>query len=101
LITCVALDVVPSGGARLSTATRVIDGTGAFVIPGLWDMHAHLNIPTDPARQQLPLFIASGTTPAVVALTTANASARTAVSRVRSQFWSRLHSRKPVQRREG
>src|SRR5271155_4653474 len=26
---------------HLSANTRVIDGTGRFLIPGLWDMHVH------------------------------------------------------------
>lgn len=36
---------------------RIIDGSGKFVIPGLWDMHVHL---TD--RGQLPLYPAYGVT---------------------------------------
>src|SRR5438552_15873343 len=36
---------------------QVIDGTGKFAIPGLWDMHVHL---TD--RQQLSLYPAYGVT---------------------------------------
>ena len=56
------LSIVQSGRAPLGNNTRVVDGTGAFLIPGLWDMHAHLNVNADPARQQLPLFIAHGVT---------------------------------------
>ncbi len=37
--------------------TRIIDGSGKFVIPGLWDMHVHLT-----AREQLPLYVAWGIT---------------------------------------
>jgi len=36
---------------------HVIDGTGKFLIPGLWDMHVHLNY-----KDYLPLFIANGVT---------------------------------------
>lgn len=38
-------------------AARVVDGTGKFLIPGLWDMHVHLNY-----KDYLPLFIANGVT---------------------------------------
>jgi len=33
--------VEAAGGARAPKAARVIDGTGKFLIPGLWDMHIH------------------------------------------------------------
>jgi imidazolonepropionase-like amidohydrolase len=36
---------------------QVIDGTGKFLIPGLWDMHGHPHRPDD-----LALFIANGVT---------------------------------------
>jgi imidazolonepropionase-like amidohydrolase len=36
---------------------RVIDGTGKFLIPGLWDMHVHI-----PTRDFLTLFVANGVT---------------------------------------
>ena len=36
---------------------RVIEGTGKFLIPGLWDMHVHLNY-----KDYLSLFIANGVT---------------------------------------
>lgn len=36
---------------------RVVDGSGKFLIPGLWDMHVHLNY-----KDYLPLFIANGVT---------------------------------------
>ena len=39
---------------------RVIDGTGMFLIPGLWDMHVHTVFPG--GRQVLPLYIANGVT---------------------------------------
>jgi imidazolonepropionase-like amidohydrolase len=38
-------------------STRTIDGTGKFVIPGLWDMHVHLA-----ARDQLPAYVRYGVT---------------------------------------
>lgn len=38
-----------------------IDATGKFLIPGLWDMHAHLGTKMSP-QLTLPLFIAGGVT---------------------------------------
>jgi imidazolonepropionase-like amidohydrolase len=38
-------------------ATRIVPGTGKFLIPGLWDMHVHLYY-----KQYLPLFVAFGVT---------------------------------------
>lgn len=54
-----------------SAATRAaatIDGTGMFVIPGLWDMHVHAYFTNDTARFRssnevmFPLFIVNGVT---------------------------------------
>ncbi|MCT4615877.1 MAG: amidohydrolase family protein [Marinifilaceae bacterium] len=36
---------------------NIIDGTGKFVIPGLWDMHVHLYFPK---KEYLKLYIANG-----------------------------------------
>lgn len=36
---------------------RIVDGTGRWLIPGLWDLHVHLSKTRAPA---LPLFVASG-----------------------------------------
>jgi len=54
-------------GDRISTITEatpernvtVIDGTGKFLIPGLWDMHAHIQ---GNENAWLPLYIANGVT---------------------------------------
>lgn len=35
------VDVAPATGARIPKRTRVVDATGKFLIPGLWDMHTH------------------------------------------------------------
>jgi len=49
-------------------ATATLDGTGMFVIPGLWDMHVHAYFTNDTARfhstseVMLPLFIVNGIT---------------------------------------
>ncbi|MFC1794868.1 amidohydrolase family protein [Planctomycetota bacterium] len=36
---------------------KIVDGSGKFLIPGLWDMHVHLV-----SKTYLPLFIANGVT---------------------------------------
>ena len=46
------------GGARYPSSARVIDGTGKYLVPGLWDMHAHLR----DLDGTLPLFIINGVT---------------------------------------
>jgi imidazolonepropionase-like amidohydrolase len=51
-----------------SRAGATLDGTGMFVIPGLWDMHIHAYFTNDTARfhstseVMLPLFITTGVT---------------------------------------
>ena len=44
---------------RLLPTTRVIDGAGTYVIPGLWDAHVHLSYGGACA---LPVFLANGVT---------------------------------------
>lgn len=34
-------EIAPAGRMRVPSGARVVDGTGRFVIPGLWDMHVH------------------------------------------------------------
>ncbi|HEX4936556.1 MAG TPA: hypothetical protein VFV33_25420, partial [Gemmatimonadaceae bacterium] len=34
-------EVAPSGAMKVPPGARLVDGTGRFVIPGLWDMHVH------------------------------------------------------------
>src|SRR4029434_9769554 len=34
-----SVQCAPAAGARMPKATRVVDATGKFLIPGLWDMH--------------------------------------------------------------
>ena len=45
--------------ARIPADAEVVDGRGKFMIPGLWDAHAHL---TYPGECSLPLMIAHGVT---------------------------------------
>jgi imidazolonepropionase-like amidohydrolase len=56
---------VEKGRAHVSKQARVIDGTGKFLIPGLWDMHVHTFFGDwVPGGKEvtLPLFIANGIT---------------------------------------
>ncbi len=61
--------IVRIDDASASThAAATLDGTGMFVIPGLWDMHVHTYFTNDTARfhstseVMLPLFIVNGIT---------------------------------------
>ena len=47
---------------EISGVSRVIDGTGKYLIPGLWDMHVHLTY-DDAFTEDMPsLFLAYGIT---------------------------------------
>jgi imidazolonepropionase-like amidohydrolase len=46
-----------TGTLKLPAGARIVDATGRFLIPGLWDMHVHLG-----SKSALPLFIANGVT---------------------------------------
>jgi imidazolonepropionase-like amidohydrolase len=50
-------EIGPSASLRPLQDAQVVDGTGKFLIPGLWDMHVHWY-----NRDFLPLFIANGVT---------------------------------------
>ncbi|MEX1245624.1 MAG: hypothetical protein WEF99_12695 [Thermoanaerobaculia bacterium] len=57
--------VGPSGRAKVPRDAQLIDGTGKFLIPGLWDMHIHTFFGDwVPGSREvtLPLFIANGVT---------------------------------------
>lgn len=54
------VSVTPSTVARLPAGTRVIDGRGKYLIPGLWDMHVHTAVVR--GRDVLPLYVANGIT---------------------------------------
>jgi imidazolonepropionase-like amidohydrolase len=51
--------VGPSDAIKIPAGTRVVDATGKFLIPGLWDMHGHL---TDATADAFPLLIMNGVT---------------------------------------
>lgn len=44
---------------RQTEGTRVIDGTDKYLIPGLWDMHVHLDLDHE---EYLQLYLANGVT---------------------------------------
>jgi hypothetical protein len=48
-----------TGKLRVPKKAQMIDATGKFLIPGLWDMHVHLLLATELA---LPVLIANGVT---------------------------------------
>jgi len=47
---------------RIPSGAEVIDATGKFLIPGLWDMHAHLGTDDFDRNGHLALFIINGVT---------------------------------------
>jgi hypothetical protein len=50
--------VGPQGSVKTPSNARVVDGTGRFLSPGLWDMRVQLRNP----GRQLPAFLAFGVT---------------------------------------
>src|SRR5438067_362126 len=50
-----------SNRVRVPAGAELFDGTGKFLIPGLWDMHVHLGAYED-GRKTLLLLLASGIT---------------------------------------
>ncbi len=56
----------PDALVKPPSHTQIIDGSGKFLIPGLWDMHVHLaGVSADPAWSKqvlLPLLLANGIT---------------------------------------
>lgn len=54
-----------AGKIRVPRNAFVIDAKGKYLIPGLWDMHAHVfhyRLPLPPDEYDFPLFIANGVT---------------------------------------
>ena len=50
--------VGPAASVRVPAGARVVDGSGKYLIPGLWDMHTHVTY----ARAGLALMLANGVT---------------------------------------
>jgi imidazolonepropionase-like amidohydrolase len=49
----------PRSSIKIPTGTRIVDATGKFLLPGLWDMHAHLY-----QTELGPTYLAAGITSA-------------------------------------
>ncbi len=48
----------PSADTPVPPKAQLVDSAGGFVIPGLWDMHVHLDL--GDVDRMLPLFVANG-----------------------------------------
>lgn len=53
------VSVGPAAGTRLPRGARVVDGTGRYLVPGMWDMHSHVSMF---GRTALTLYLAHGVT---------------------------------------
>lgn len=53
------ITAISKKGDSIPKDSTFIDGTGKFLMPGLWDMHVHLSGNADTA---LPMFLANGVT---------------------------------------
>lgn len=54
--------VGPEGSVQVPSSARVVDGTGKYLIPGLWDMHAHTVSDRITRETFLPVYVANGVT---------------------------------------
>jgi imidazolonepropionase-like amidohydrolase len=52
--------VGPAARTSVPRGAQVLDGRGKYLIPGLWDLHVHTDVPG--AREVLPLYVANGVT---------------------------------------
>src|ERR1700687_900086 len=50
------VEVGPSKSVKIPRGALVVDASGKFLIPALWDMHVH----TDNAERDFPMFVANG-----------------------------------------
>jgi imidazolonepropionase-like amidohydrolase len=53
------IEIGSTSNLRIEKRTSIIDAQGKYLIPGLWDMHVHLELAT---KESLPYFIAYGVT---------------------------------------
>ncbi|MRX64708.1 amidohydrolase family protein [Maribacter luteus] len=54
--------ITPTEEIRLSKKNTIVDGTGKFMIPGLWDAHMHFSYIKEMAPHMFNLFLANGIT---------------------------------------
>jgi imidazolonepropionase-like amidohydrolase len=52
-------EVKDSNGIKPPAGTKVVDGHGKYLIPGLWDMHVH-SVYAERMDSMFPLFVANG-----------------------------------------
>jgi Amidohydrolase family len=50
------VEVSPAKTAKIPAGSKVVDGTGKYLLPGLWDMHTHFR----DAPRDLKLYVANG-----------------------------------------
>jgi len=50
------IEVGPSKTVKIPPGSQVVDASGRFLIPALWDMHVH----TENAERDFPMFVANG-----------------------------------------
>lgn len=53
------VEIGKTAKVRIPAGAQVVDATGKFLIPGLWDMHVHL---AKSGENTLPMFLANGVT---------------------------------------
>ena len=56
------LQILPTDQINLSSKNTIIDGTGKFLMPGLWDAHVHFAYIEEMAPNMFDLFLAYGIT---------------------------------------
>ena len=56
------LKVVPSNEIALSPENQILDGTGKYIMPGLWDAHVHFAYMENLAPSMFDLFLGYGIT---------------------------------------
>jgi amidohydrolase family protein len=52
-------EVRASKGTKTLAGAKIVDGTGKYLIPGLWDMHVHA-VRAERIGTMLPMFVANG-----------------------------------------
>lgn len=56
------LKIAPTAELRLSSSNQIVDGTGKYLIPGLWDAHVHFAYMEPIAPRMFDLFLLYGIT---------------------------------------
>lgn len=56
------LKIAPTAELKLSDKNQIVDGTGKFLIPGLWDAHVHFAYMESLAPRMFDLFLLYGIT---------------------------------------